>query len=150
MIADGNQKSVTGISPSSDPVTVKRCDERSAMLVNNIDDALNHWIVCLSPYFSENAKFKVIHTRTKLGILIQWLLITEPDQPVRWRKIILLFTDEAVNEYIYNYAPGSREKSDLRLKALIEDRVRNCALVTNTDLPEMTETWVITNDLLNH
>lgn len=75
-----------------------------------------------------------------------------PDEEFRIpkRTAELVFTDEAINEYIYNYEPGSYRKADIMLKKSVStkliDRMPGRDTLQKNQVPEY---WLITTDILN-
>jgi hypothetical protein len=118
------------------------------MPLDAYDKALNHWIGLIRPFFPANAVFRAVNTGDQVCIVTAWLIGNNSEQR-RLRKIEITLTDEAMNEYVSNDTPGSQRKADIRLKDLVAKKLNDSVVEIDTDSPNLTEKWVITNDLLN-
>jgi len=120
------------------------------MTSNVYEQTLNHWAKVIEPFFPKDTRFMTVTDNT-FCIYIQSPLESSGEESRRlYYKIILAFTDEAVNEYIHNYEPGSHGKADIRLKefvaAKLKDKMPEHTTVRRDQAPEY---WLMTNDLLN-
>lgn len=121
------------------------------MTGNIFEQTLNHWILLIEPFFPKNTRFVAVDTKERFCIYIQ-VPFENPDEGYRIsnRTIILIFTDEAINEYIHNYETGSHRKADIRLKELMATKLME--QMSESDISpkdQVPEYWIITTDILN-
>jgi hypothetical protein len=115
------------------------------MTSNIYEQTLIHWTKLIEPFFPKDTRFVTVDTKNKFCIYIQ------PPDDNKWRKvhwkITLAFTEEAINEYIHSYEPGSHRKADIRLKEFVAAKLKNHKL--RRDINDLPDYWLVTNDILN-
>ena len=117
------------------------------MTSNIYEQTLIHWTKLIEPFFPKNTRFLTVDTDNTFCIYIQSPLENSKEETrISYCKIILAFTDEAINEYIHNYELGSHRKADKRLKEFVASELQNHDTLQQSHLPEY---WFITTDILN-
>ena len=120
------------------------------MADNIYEQTLIHWTKLIEPFFPKDTRFVTVDTKNTFCIYIQPSEDDEGQSKTLYRKIILTFTDEAINEYIYCYEHGSHRKADIRLKEFVAARMKNHKPEHDTlQKNRLPEYWLITTDILN-
>lgn len=121
------------------------------MTSNIYEQTLIHWAKIIEPFFPKNTRFVTVDTRQRFCIYIQSPF--ENPEEKSWipnRATELAFTEEAINEYIYNYEPSSHGKTDIMLKQFVATKLRNrmpgCNTLQKNQVPEY---WLVMTDILN-
>jgi hypothetical protein len=123
----------------------------AAMTSNIYEQTLIHWAKVIEPFFPENTRFVTVDTKQRFCIYVQ----SPPENPEEESRIpnratMLAFTDEAINEYIFNYEPGSHRKADIMLKKFVATKLRDRMPGRNTlQENQVPEYWLVTTDILN-
>jgi hypothetical protein len=104
-----------------------------------------HWTKLIEPFFPKNTRFVIIDTKDIFCIYIQ--TAEDNKRHTVHRKITIAFTEEAINEYIHNYEPGSPRKADIRLKEFVAAKLTNHK--PRYDINDLSEYWLVTTDILN-
>jgi hypothetical protein len=120
------------------------------MTDNIYEQTLNCWARLIEPFFPKDTRFETMDTKNSFCIYIQPPKYKEVNSRISYRRIILTFTDEAIDEYIHSYEPGSHRKADIRLKDFVASKLKTRK--RERDLLQenaLTEYWLITTDTLN-
>ena len=112
------------------------------------EKVLNHWVKLINHCFPRDAKFRVSAVDYNYSIIIAWRVDGKSEE-LQEKSLKLIITDEAINDYIFNYSPGSHTKAHSRFKAFVSDKMKNPDGDISESDSQIEETWIITTDLLN-
>lgn len=96
------------------------------MTSNVYEQTLIHWTKLIEPFFTKSTRFVTVDTKQRFCTYIQ----SPPENPeekywVSNRTPMLIFRDNAINDYIHNYEPGSHRKADIRLKEYVDTKIKD-------------------------
>jgi hypothetical protein len=130
-------------------------DEFSSELLNYAiiyadiyEKVLNHWVKLINHFFPRNAKFRVCTVDYNYSINIDWK-INEKSEGLQEKSLKIIIIDEAINDYIFNYSPGSHKTADIRFKAFVSDKMKNRDDDISESDSQIEEKWIITTDILS-